>query len=154
MELRFCTQSIYIVGQPNASSLLQQQQTVPCTQAVKGPSLISKGHVTNDPIVVDVTLVVITGASKLPFYHIMKSLQLISKIKYTNLSSPNLWEGTSIIILTMATHTRDMSCYINMYCITSNIRCTKSQNSNVSLLILQLSLPEPLKPGFQLIMKM
>ena len=32
-------------------------------------------------------------------------------------------------------------------CQTSNIRCTKSQNLNVSCLVLQLFLPNPLKPG-------
>ena len=36
----------------------------------------------------------------------------------------------------------------------SNIRRTKSQNSNASRLILQLSLPNPLKPGVKLRMKM
>ena len=35
-----------------------------------------------------------------------------------------------------------------------NIRRTKSQNLNVSRLILQLSLPNPLKPGVKLRMKM
>ena len=36
----------------------------------------------------------------------------------------------------------------------SNIRRTKPQNLNASRLILQLSLPNPLKPGVQLRMKM
>ena len=36
----------------------------------------------------------------------------------------------------------------------SNIRRTKSQNLNASRLILQLSLPNPLKPGVKLRMKM
>ena len=36
----------------------------------------------------------------------------------------------------------------------SNIRCTQSQNINGSRLILQLSLPNPLKPGVKLRMKM
>ena len=36
---------------------------------------------------------------------------------------------------------------IVMYCQNSNIRCSKSRNVNVSHLILQLSLPNPLKPG-------
>ena len=35
----------------------------------------------------------------------------------------------------------------------SNIRRTKSQNLNASRLILQLSLPNPLKPGVKLRMK-
>ena len=35
-----------------------------------------------------------------------------------------------------------------------NIRCTKSQNLNVSRLTLQLSLPNPLKPGVKSKMKM
>ena len=35
---------------------------------------------------------------------------------------------------------------IFMYCHTSNIRCTKYQNSNASHLILKLPLPNPLKP--------
>ena len=34
-----------------------------------------------------------------------------------------------------------------MYCQTSNISGTNSQNLNVSRLILQLSLPNPLRPG-------
>ena len=40
------------------------------------------------------------------------------------------------------------------YCQTSNIGHTKSHNLNVSLLILQLSLPDPLKPGIKSRMKM
>ena len=36
----------------------------------------------------------------------------------------------------------------------SNISCTKSQNLNVTCLILQLSLPNPLKPGVKSGMKM
>ena len=34
-----------------------------------------------------------------------------------------------------------------MYCQISNIRCTKSQSLNDSRLVLQLSVPNPLKPG-------
>ena len=51
-----------------------------------------------------------------------------------------------------------ISCYILVfqetvtYC--HNIRCTKSQNLNVSHLILQLSLPNPLRPGVKSRMKM
>ena len=37
---------------------------------------------------------------------------------------------------------------------TSNISCTKSLNLNVSCLVLQLSLPNPLKPGVKSRMKM
>ena len=40
--------------------------------------------------------------------------------------------------------------YITIYRQTSNIRHTKSQNLNVSYLVLQLSLPYPLKPGVNL----
>ena len=40
------------------------------------------------------------------------------------------------------------------YCQTSNIRCTESQNLNVSRLLLQLTLPNPLKPGVKSRMKM
>ena len=40
------------------------------------------------------------------------------------------------------------------YCQTSNIRHTKSQHLNASCLVLQLSLPNPLKPGVKLRMKM
>ena len=36
----------------------------------------------------------------------------------------------------------------------SNISCTQSQNVNVSHLVLQLSLPNPLKPCVKLRMKM
>ena len=36
----------------------------------------------------------------------------------------------------------------------SNIRRTQSKNTNVSRLVLQLSLPNPLKPGVKLRMKM
>ena len=41
-----------------------------------------------------------------------------------------------------------------MYCQTSNIRHTKSPNLNVSCLILQMSLPNPLKAGVKSRMKM
>ena len=43
---------------------------------------------------------------------------------------------------------------IPRYCQTSNIRHNKSQNLNVSHLVLQLSLPNPLQPSVQLRMKM
>ena len=43
---------------------------------------------------------------------------------------------------------------INMYHQTPNTRHTKSLNFNVSRLILQLSLPNPLKPGIKYRMKM
>ena len=43
---------------------------------------------------------------------------------------------------------------IHGYLWTSNVRRTKSQNLNVSRLILQLSFPNPLKPGVWLRMKM
>ena len=36
---------------------------------------------------------------------------------------------------------------LEMYHEISNMRCTQSQNSNDSRLVLQLSLPNPLKPG-------
>ena len=42
----------------------------------------------------------------------------------------------------------------NDYRKVSNIRRTKSQNLNASRLILLLSLPNPLKPGVKLRMKM
>ena len=44
--------------------------------------------------------------------------------------------------------------YIVEYRKVSNIRRTKSQNLNASRLILLLSLPNPLKPGVKLSMKM
>ena len=37
---------------------------------------------------------------------------------------------------------------------TSSLKCTKSKNLNVSHLVLQLSLPNPLKPGVKSRMKM
>ena len=40
------------------------------------------------------------------------------------------------------------------YCKTSSISRTKSQNLNVSCLLLQWPLPNPLKPGVKLRMKM
>ena len=40
------------------------------------------------------------------------------------------------------------------YCQTSNVSFTRSPNLNVSRLVLQLSLPDPLKPGGQLRMKL
>ena len=40
------------------------------------------------------------------------------------------------------------------YCIISNISGTKSPNLNVSRLVMQLSLPNPMKPGVKLSMKM
>ena len=45
------------------------------------------------------------------------------------------------------------NCY-DIYHKTSSISRTKSQNLNVSHLVLQLSLPNPLKPNVKLIMKM
>ena len=42
---------------------------------------------------------------------------------------------------------------IDIYCQTTSIRHTKSKNLNVSHLVLQLSLPNPLKPGGKLRMK-
>ena len=47
-----------------------------------------------------------------------------------------------------------ISLHFQNYCQTSGIRYTKSQNLNVSHLILQLSLPNPLKPGVKSRMKM
>ena len=44
--------------------------------------------------------------------------------------------------------------HVYIYPQASNVRHTKSQNSNVSHLILQLSMPNPLKPGVKLRMKM
>ena len=44
--------------------------------------------------------------------------------------------------------------HIFMYCKVSNISPTKSQNLNVSCLVLQLSLPNPLKLGVKSGMKM
>ena len=41
-----------------------------------------------------------------------------------------------------------------MYRQISNIRCTQSQNINVCRLVLKVSLPNPLKPGVKLRMKM
>ena len=50
---------------------------------------------------------------------------------------------------------RDFSLlYFKEYCQTSNISRTKHQNWNVSDLILQLSLPNPLKPSVKSRMKM
>ena len=43
---------------------------------------------------------------------------------------------------------------LNTYHQVSNIRCTQSPNINVSCLVLQLSLPNPLKPSVKLRMKM
>ena len=42
----------------------------------------------------------------------------------------------------------------NIHCQTSNISCTKSQNLNVSRLVSQLCLPNPLKSGVKWKMKM
>ena len=39
-----------------------------------------------------------------------------------------------------------------MYCQTYIVSCTKSLNLNISCLVLQLSLPNPLKPGVNVIM--
>ena len=39
---------------------------------------------------------------------------------------------------------------LTICCQTSNVRCTKSKNFNVSRLVLQLSLPNPFKPGVKL----
>ena len=47
-----------------------------------------------------------------------------------------------------------MAAVYHVYCKISNIKGTKSQNLNVSRLILQLSLPNPMKPGVKSRMKM
>ena len=46
-----------------------------------------------------------------------------------------------------------LDCEFKIYCQIWNIKCTKSQNSNVSRLVLQLSLHNPLKPDVKLRMK-
>ena len=48
----------------------------------------------------------------------------------------------------------DVFVHYHIYCKISNIRCTKSQNLNVSPLGLQLSLRHMFKPGVKSIMKM
>ena len=48
----------------------------------------------------------------------------------------------------------DWGIYNYIYCQTSNISRTKSQNLNVSILVLQLSLPHPFKPGVESRIKM
>ena len=48
----------------------------------------------------------------------------------------------------------NMALHVAEYCLSSSIRHNKSQNLNVSCLVLQLSLPNPLKPGAQSRMKM
>ena len=45
-------------------------------------------------------------------------------------------------------------CHLLKYCQVSDIRCTHSQNLNVSRLVLQLPLPNPFKPGVTSRMKM
>ena len=62
-----------------------------------------------------------------------------------------------ITIDNAACHTKRWLSYVmsfSYYRKVSNIRRTKSQNLNASRLILQLSLPNPLKPGVKLRMKM
>ena len=49
---------------------------------------------------------------------------------------------------------RNKSQHMTMYHQTSDIKHTKSQNLNVSRLVLQLSLPNQFKPGVKLGMKM
>ena len=56
-----------------------------------------------------------------------------------------------VVVLLLEIHLKK---YAIKYSQISNIRCTKSQNLNVSCLILQLSLRNPLKPGVKSIMKM
>ena len=55
---------------------------------------------------------------------------------------------------TSSTFNLHASCLNKWYCQTSNISHTKSQHLNVSRLILQLSLPNPLQPGVKSRMKM
>ena len=40
---------------------------------------------------------------------------------------------------------------VSIYCQISNIRCNKSETLNVSCLVLQLSLPNPLGPGIEVL---
>ena len=60
---------------------------------------------------------------------------------YFLISSNNLWNGVS-------------GDFVNIYRQFSNKSRTQSQNINVSRLVLQLSLSNPLKPGVKLRMKM
>ena len=55
----------------------------------------------------------------------------------------------------LSNETLGESCAWNFsYCKISNTRRTQSPNLNVSRLVLQLSLPNPMKPGVKLRMKM
>ena len=64
------------------------------------------------------------------------------------------------VIQTLATNFSEIGTHwgrviqLSNYRKVSNIRCTKSQNLNASRPTLQLSLPNPLKPGVKLRMKM
>ena len=75
-----------------------------------------------------------------------------TRITQTSLESPHLhthlWLEDDMSDITESLFIDDT------YRKVSNIRHTKSQNLNASRLILELSLPNPLKPGVKLRMKM
>ena len=60
--------------------------------------------------------------------------------------------STEIYIMTSSVYTKEWK--PGNYREVSNIRCTKSQKLNDSRLVLQLSLPNPLKLGVKLSLKM
>ena len=66
------------------------------------------------------------------------------------------WWHVEMVCCTVGSH-RTLQWYMGSHCEyrqTSNISRTKSQNVNVSCVVLQLSLPSPLKPGAKSRMKM
>ena len=88
-----------------------------------------------------------------PFLHISKCqvlcIDVIGNIKvvfYLWENNMVKWGATSLV------SSKFGQC--STRCQTFNTRCTKSQNLNVSRLVLQLSLPNPLKPGVKSRMKM
>ena len=63
------------------------------------------------------------------------------------------FQPTSFMAISLALG-QSYHCPADNYCKISNISCTKSQNLNDSHVVLQLSLPNPLKPGVKSGMKM
>ena len=85
------------------------------------------------------------------------SFKIVSTTAPVPVSNPNKYEEISQKdTLRTDNIIRSMQCTTTLciYCKTSGIKCTKSQNSNVSHLVFPLSLPNPLKPAFKSRMKM
>ena len=83
-----------------------------------------------------------------------KNLNSVILLCKSNDQESPLFAGLSVVASHRWQHTAKWACVAAYYRQVSNIRCTKSQNLNVSRLVVQLSLSNPLKPGVKSRMKM